>query len=57
MVDAAIKMRDTGVALGQTVPHMPQATIASFEGVVPKSTDWRQLGGGSGAAPQMTAAE
>lgn len=43
MVDAAITMRDKGVALGRTKPHIPHANIASFEGVVPKSTDWRNL--------------
>ena len=47
MVDAAIAMRDTGVALGTTQPHIPHASIASFEGVVPKSADWRNLGGSS----------
>jgi phthalate 4,5-dioxygenase oxygenase subunit len=57
MVDAAIAMRDTGTALGQTEPHMPQASIASFEGIVPKSTDWRTLGTAPQAKAQMTAAE
>jgi phthalate 4,5-dioxygenase oxygenase subunit len=57
MVDAAIAMRDTGTALGQTEPHMPQASIASFEGIVPKSTDWRTLGTAPQANAQMTAAE
>jgi phthalate 4,5-dioxygenase oxygenase subunit len=45
MVDAAITMRDKGVALGQTRPHLAHATISSFEGVVPKTTDWHSLGG------------
>jgi phthalate 4,5-dioxygenase oxygenase subunit len=54
MVDAAIAMQETGTALGQTKPHMAQATISSFEGVVPKTTDWRSLGGTPAA---MQAAE
>ena len=37
-------MRDTGVALGRTEPHIPHAKISSFEGIVPKTTDWRTLG-------------
>jgi phthalate 4,5-dioxygenase oxygenase subunit len=44
MVEAAKQMRDTGVALGTTEPHIPHAKISSFEGVVPKSADWRTLG-------------
>ena len=44
MVEAARQMRDTGVALGRTEPHIPQAKISSYEGIVPKTTDWRTLG-------------
>jgi phthalate 4,5-dioxygenase oxygenase subunit len=57
MVDAAKAMRDGGPALGRTEPHIPHAQIASFEGVVPKSVDWRTLGGAAPRAPQMSAAE
>ena len=41
---AARTMRDTGVALGRTAPHIPHAKIAAFEGIVAKTTDWRTLG-------------
>jgi phthalate 4,5-dioxygenase oxygenase subunit len=44
MIDAAKQMRDSGVALGRTTPHIPHAKISSFEGIVPKTTDWRTLG-------------
>jgi phthalate 4,5-dioxygenase oxygenase subunit len=44
MVDAARTMRDSGIAIGRTQPHIPHAKISSFEGIVPKSTDWRSLG-------------
>ena len=44
MVEAARQMRDGGPVLGRTEPHTPHATIASFEGVVPKTADWRTLG-------------
>jgi phthalate 4,5-dioxygenase oxygenase subunit len=57
MVDAAKTMRDGGPALGTTQPHIRHADIASYEGVVPKSVDWRSLGGAHSVAPRMTAAE
>jgi phthalate 4,5-dioxygenase oxygenase subunit len=41
MVDAARQMRDQGIAIGRTTPHIPHAAIRSSEGVVPKSTNWR----------------
>jgi len=44
MVAAAKKMQDGGPALGTTEPHTPHVDLASFEGVVPKTTDWRELG-------------
>jgi len=43
MVDAARAVAAGGVPLG-TAPEVPApAEIASFEGVVPKATDWRDL--------------
>lgn len=44
MVDAARKMRAGEPAIGTVVPRVPHAALSSFEGVVPKSTDWRTLG-------------
>jgi phthalate 4,5-dioxygenase oxygenase subunit len=44
MVAAAAQMRDGGPAIGTTEPRVPHVELASFEGVVPKSTDWRTLG-------------
>jgi phthalate 4,5-dioxygenase oxygenase subunit len=55
MVDAARAMRDGGAAIGTMEPHIPHATISSFEGVVPKTTNWRSLGGGSEAVPSSAA--
>jgi phthalate 4,5-dioxygenase oxygenase subunit len=57
MIDAAIAMRDNGVALGTTQPHIPHASIASFEGVTPKSTDWRGAAAKETSVDRMTAAE
>jgi phthalate 4,5-dioxygenase oxygenase subunit len=51
-VDAARAIRDGGPAIGTTEPHIRHATISSYEGVVPKTTNWRSLGGGSEAPHQ-----
>lgn len=52
MVDAARTMKETGKAIGTQAPRVPHASISSFEGVVPKTTNWRSLGGGSETAPE-----
>ncbi|HET9175987.1 MAG TPA: (2Fe-2S)-binding protein, partial [Pseudolabrys sp.] len=57
MVDAARKMRDGAGAIGTTEPHVTHATISSYEGVVPKTTNWRSLGGGSEAPLQRAGKE
>jgi len=57
MVDAAREMRERGVALGTTEPAIPHVNIRSFEGVVPKSADWRTVGSGAELAAHATAAE
>jgi phthalate 4,5-dioxygenase len=44
MIDAARQIASGGPALGRTEPHLAHAKISSFEGVVPKTTDWRTLG-------------
>jgi phthalate 4,5-dioxygenase len=43
MVEAARAVRDGKPAMGTTEPRVRHASISSFEGVVPKSTDWRTL--------------
>ncbi|MDU9005625.1 Rieske 2Fe-2S domain-containing protein [Sedimentitalea todarodis] len=43
MVDAASKIAEGGRAIGTEEPRLPQAQIASREGVYPKETDWRDL--------------
>ena len=52
MVEAARAMAAGGPAIGTEAPRVPHATISSFEGVVPKTTNWRTLGGGSEAPLQ-----
>jgi phthalate 4,5-dioxygenase oxygenase subunit len=44
MVEAACTMRDGGPALGTGTPRTAHASLRSFEGIVPKSADWRTLG-------------
>jgi phthalate 4,5-dioxygenase oxygenase subunit len=44
MVEAARTMAAGGPAIGTTAPRIPHAKIASFEGIVPKSSNWRTLG-------------
>jgi phthalate 4,5-dioxygenase len=48
MVAAAKKFKEGGPAIGtpgsSKEPVPPQVTLASFEGIVPKTTDWRTLG-------------
>lgn len=43
MVDAAQKIADGGQAIGTGGTVRRQATIASFQGVVPKESDWREI--------------
>jgi len=43
MVDAARQMQQTGVAIGTQAPRIPHVKIRSFEGIVPKSTNWRSF--------------
>ena len=54
MVAAAKRMQEGGPAFGTTEPHISATKLSSFEGVVPKATDWRRLGV---AAEELTPAE
>jgi phthalate 4,5-dioxygenase oxygenase subunit len=54
MVEAARSAQAGGPAIGTTEPRIRHATISAFEGVVPKSTNWRSLGGGSEAPLERT---
>jgi phthalate 4,5-dioxygenase oxygenase subunit len=57
MVDAACKVRDGGAAIGTSAGRTPQAMLRSFEGIVPKNTEWTTLGAPHEVhAPQTTPA-
>jgi phthalate 4,5-dioxygenase oxygenase subunit len=55
MVEAARAMTDGKAAIGTEEPRLAHASISSFEGVVPKSVDWRSLGGASGLKQERAA--
>jgi phthalate 4,5-dioxygenase len=44
MVAAAKAMGEGAAALGTTEPHIPHVKLSSFEGIVPKTANWRTLG-------------
>ena len=43
MVEAVRKVRDGGPAIGAGPEAVPHVQLRSFEGIVPKSTDWKTL--------------
>jgi phthalate 4,5-dioxygenase oxygenase subunit len=45
MLEAAKLMQAAGPAIGTGTGRTPHSALRSFEGIVPKSTDWRTLGG------------
>jgi len=44
MLAAAKRFAEGGPAIGTAEPRIPHVKLASFEGIVPKTTDWRTLG-------------
>jgi phthalate 4,5-dioxygenase oxygenase subunit len=44
MIEAAKKLRDGGPAIGTSPADVPHVKLKSFEGVVPKTTQWTTLG-------------
>lgn len=44
MVEAARSFSGGGAAIGTGEPRVPKAKLRSYEGIVPKGTDWRTLG-------------
>ena len=45
MVDAARAVRDGGEAIGTGPSAVPHVALSSFAGIVPKTIDWKTLGG------------
>jgi len=44
MLEAVRTFQQGAEPLGLTEPHIPQASLRSFEGIVPKTVNWRTLG-------------
>ena len=44
MVEAAQAYSKDGTVIGLTEPRVPHSKLRSFEGVAPKTTDWRLVG-------------
>ena len=49
MIEAVRRVETGGPAIGTTAPRIPQVEIASYQGIVPKTTNWRELGSGAAA--------
>ena len=44
MLDAVRRFTQGAGVIGLVEPHLPQATLRSYQGIVPKSENWRLLG-------------
>ena len=44
MLDAVNRFTKGGDVIGQVAPHLPQAKLHSYQGIVPKTANWRHLG-------------
>ena len=44
MLDAVARFRQGAGTIGQVQPHLPQAKLRSYQGIVPKTENWRLLG-------------
>jgi phthalate 4,5-dioxygenase len=47
MLDAVKSFQENGQVIGLVEPHLPQAKLRSYQGVVEKSMSWRTLGASS----------
>jgi phthalate 4,5-dioxygenase oxygenase subunit len=55
MLDAVRRFEETGVAIGLGAPKLPQASLRSYQGVVPYSVPWRTLGASQAEAAVIDA--
>lgn len=44
MLDALTRLEQGAGAIGQVDPHVAQGTLRSYQGIVPKTQNWRELG-------------
>ena len=57
MLAAAQQFQETGKAIGTGEDFIPHHKLRSFEGVVPKSTNWRELGAAEEELAQLAETE
>lgn len=57
MLDALARHEAGGAPIGLEAPHLPQASLRSYQGVVPKTEDWRLLGASTEEAAYLTGME
>ena len=47
LLDAVKRFQETGAVIGLGAPHLPQAGLCSYQGIVAKTENWRMLGAGA----------
>ena len=57
MLDAVARHEAGAPPIGLEAPHLPQAKLRSYQGVVPKTEDWRTLGASPEEAAYLTGME
>lgn len=44
LLDAVQRFQNGAEAIGLATPHLPQASLRAYQGIVPKTANWRMLG-------------
>jgi len=57
LLDAVDRFMDGHGTIGQEAPHLPRASLRSYQGIVPKSDDWRMLGTSAAEAAYLEGVE
>ena len=57
MLDALARFREGAEPIGLATPHLPQAKLRSYQGVVPKTENWRILGASDEEASYLSGME
>jgi phthalate 4,5-dioxygenase len=57
MVEAARRFADGGAAIGTAEPRAPHISLQGYEGIVPKTSNWRTLGSGDAELKEDAAAK
>lgn len=57
MLDAVRRHEEGAGPIGLVAPHLPQAKLRSYQGIVPKTADWRALGASEEEAAYLSGME